>query len=568
MTAPHIPPIKVDIVEGQNTAVPALQRTGTEIARVAGGAGAALSPVQRIGKALALSESREGSVALRGFRTALDELAGRATGASAGIARLAQSILGITGGAGVALLGIGVLAAAGAAYQAFTADARDLEEQHKKAAIAVDEFNKRTAGAAGQIRARLSGQGGEQPSFLRILAGEFGIGSGGAHIGEGLKERLTGLQSEAGGLQAQIDRTLASGATDRDSAYLAGLRMRLKEVQTQAGATAREIGSLSAELKAAEGDVLARASGRPTIEQAHLATVAATRDARQETERARLTAELYGRGITDLASPQALDAFERQKQGWAGVSEKARDATEAAREFAAQMPALLRVVQGEQASTALGGARRLTLPGGTVRDTSRLGPFDLAAQGLTPAVQAPIDERTGTATAFANTVRGAMEANRETPSELAHYLKDSPKEVGKEVGASVAAVLGIVSGARRGGAEHILAGGGAALSALSQLTSTDAVTGKAKALIPGLGPVGTVISGLASLTSLFSSGQAKFKLADIEEQALRKLRDVLQIPQNVSATFVGAPGGSAADTKKTLDRLAAKTGVTTLPGIA
>ena len=60
-------------------------------------------------------------------------------------------------------------------------------------------------------------------------------------------------------------------------------------------------------------------------------------------------------------------------------------------------------------------------------------------------------------------------------------------------------------------------------------------------------------------------GDAKVKVADIEGQALAKLKDVLQIPQNVSAVFVGAPSDPR-QTRQDLDRLAAKTGVVTLPG--
>jgi len=92
------------------------------------------------------------------------------------------------------------------------------------------------------------------------------------------------------------------------------------------------------------------------------------------------------------------------------------------------------------------------------------------------------------------------------------------------------------------------------------------------ARIPGLqalNPVADVLSAgggvISTLTTMLGSGQAKFRLVDIESEALSKLKDVLQIPQNVSAVIVSS-GASAADTKYQLDRLATKTGVVTIPG--
>src|SRR5256885_3537602 len=89
------PPIKVDIVAGQNTAIPELQRTGTEIARVASGATGGLSPVQKLGKALVLSEAREGTLALRAVRMGLVELAGSATGVTGPLARVIEAVGGL-----------------------------------------------------------------------------------------------------------------------------------------------------------------------------------------------------------------------------------------------------------------------------------------------------------------------------------------------------------------------------------------------------------------------------------------------------------------------------------------
>src|SRR5205823_104065 len=96
---------------------------------------------------------------------------------------------------------------------------------------------------------------------------------------------------------------------------------------------------------------------------------------------------------------------------------------------------------------------------------------------------------------------------------------------------SVAAVLSLVGGARRGDAASLLTGAGGAASSVAQIPEL------AKA-IPGLGTAGTILTGLGGLASLFHSGQAKVT-ARLDEESLAKMRDIMQIPQNVSVVVVG-----------------------------
>jgi hypothetical protein len=116
MTNP-IPPVRVDIVEGENTAVPGLKRTGEEIARVAAGATGGLSPIQKLSKAMVLAEGREGSLVLRELRGAVTGLGAEALGASGPLGRLGVTLAEFGIGGGVGLAAVAGIAAIGYAWK-------------------------------------------------------------------------------------------------------------------------------------------------------------------------------------------------------------------------------------------------------------------------------------------------------------------------------------------------------------------------------------------------------------------------------------------------------------------
>lgn len=207
----------------------------------------AVAGADRITQALGRMERGEPTRALRSTRTAIDELAASASGLNPALARVIANFaqMAVGGAPGLAVVGAlsGAALAAAASYRVWTADARDLEEQHKKTMKAAEGFAAKVAGLGGEIRASLSGAGGAAPSYLRTLLGEFGIGSGGAHVGEGLNEQLVGQQAAVTSFAAQLTHQFGSVA-DAPTA----LRTHLRELTDQAVATAREIGVLNAAL--------------------------------------------------------------------------------------------------------------------------------------------------------------------------------------------------------------------------------------------------------------------------------------------------------------------------------
>src|SRR5439155_15618012 len=116
MTGP--PPIKVDILAGQNTAIPELQRTGTTIAQVAAGATGGLSPIQKFSKALVLSEAREGTMALRAIRGGLTDFVAGLAGTTGPMAKLLEAVGGLGIGGPIMLAVTGGIAAIGLAIRA------------------------------------------------------------------------------------------------------------------------------------------------------------------------------------------------------------------------------------------------------------------------------------------------------------------------------------------------------------------------------------------------------------------------------------------------------------------
>jgi len=509
-------------------------------------------------------ERREPSMALRRSIFALEGMAASAAGATGEFGRLGGAFALLFGGTGVGLAALGTVALLGTAYKALTENARELEDQHKRTAAAVDEFNKKGAGVAGQARATLSGQGGQVPGFWTLLTG------GGAHVGEGLNEQLATQQAAVSSFTATLTRQFGDVASAPEA-----LKQHLKELTDQAVETARAISDVNATLEQATHDEEARAHGEVTAQQAHLATITALRDARREMEQAHVVEQLYAKGITDLKSPEALEAFARMKAGWEGVSAAAQDAAESARAYLravteAQAPSPPGVGPSEhrevggrmtpnvaqsletRAQQGDAGALATLAAQNAPRDAfgrpiegpeQPVGMAGAGTAGITPKGQAELDRQA------AEAATNARKENTAALRDFTALARDLAQAHRGDMGASVSAI-----------------GRGAKL--LSGLTKTDK-EGHEVSAFPVLGPIGeglTVAGGVIStLSGLFSSGQAKVAITRIEDEALAKLKDVLQIPQNVSAVIVGA-GGDIRDTKYQLDRLATKSGVVTLPG--
>jgi len=459
MTAPQIPPVKVDIVAGQNTAIPALQRTGSEIARVAAGATGGLSPVQRLGKALALSEAREGSTALRLIRGGINEVALSATGAAGPLGRVLEGALGLAGGGEVALAVAAGVAAIAAGYKLLGGEASAAAAETRKLKQAVLESAAKTPEHQQVVRGRTT------PVAAQEIASE---------------------EAKLAPLHEAFNR-----AVRESQAPLVALAGTQKEHAAQVERARQAYADQVEKVRELKGVLL------DLQHPGAIATVVVSPD--YELLRKRHEDELR----TTPAERVEADQYRRAALGQAG-----------------NVPAM---------------------------------------QGLTEAGTTP----------EANTVRGVQTSDRGSrwdpgpPSPR----RDDDRELAAEIGRSLSAALAVVAGVRRGDAGSVISGIGGATSALSQLQRTDEA-GKAVSLIPGLGTASTVISAVGSLATLFGSGKAKVTISDLEDEAVRKLKEVMQLPANVSATFANVPAGTdIRQIKQDLDRLAAKTGVVTLPGM-
>src|SRR5260370_29603675 len=171
------------------------------------GAGATSTRFDQLGTAFQRFEAREPSMVVRRTALALEGLGASAVGAQGQLGRLGATFALFAGpeaAAGLAAAGL-----ATAAYRVWTQDARDLAGQHTKLAASLHEVALKAGGLAAQARQSLSGTG-ETPGFFRILLGEFGIGSGGAHVGEGLTERLQTQQQAVRDFTALLTRQFGS----------------------------------------------------------------------------------------------------------------------------------------------------------------------------------------------------------------------------------------------------------------------------------------------------------------------------------------------------------------------
>ncbi len=234
MTGPHLPPIKVDILAGENTAIPALQGTRAEIVRVAAGASGGLSPLQKLSKALVLAEAREGGLALRAVRTGLTELAAHATEVSGPVAKVVEAIGGLGLGGPVALgvtAGIGVIALA---YREFKADAEAARKAQEDFLTSLAKGGPHAAalGARGQLNELLR-QRDEAITKAREAAGFAGRSP--------TEAELAVLPSVAAINQAIVEKKREIAQLERDAADAAGEHKKhLQEILDKEHELARE----------------------------------------------------------------------------------------------------------------------------------------------------------------------------------------------------------------------------------------------------------------------------------------------------------------------------------------
>jgi hypothetical protein len=501
------PPVKVDIVAGQNTAIPELQRTGTEIAKVARGAEGGLTPLQKLSKALVISEGREGSAVLRAVRGEVTNLAATAVGASGPVGRLLGDLgmLGVGGATGIAV--VGGVAAIGIEIKKLVSYADDLDSSLKRLnlsvasgpAAALFKINDELASAA-EIPVKRNFLGRNR-SFLAGLSPDIE-----AAETIGLETEQTTRRFGANLQLVQFHNQHAAaleGAAEKERSYTRAV------LESQSAVAKLELGLHPTHEQLAGLESTSRASA---IALSNLSGPHKERLLLLEGERGRL--ERLNAAILDR---QEADDRRRKDE------QSARAATD--------------------------------IEPGDVYARTRFAALGLTETGTLPMLRGTTTTSAIGAGAYADT----------GPGTRSHYEVAGPDEkrmdsraLSEGIARGFSAALALAGGIRRGGAADILAGAGGAVSSVSQI-------GDLAQRVPGLGTIASFLSGVGGLVNLFKGGDAKVT-ARIDEESIAKLRDVLQLPQNVSPVIVQAPGTSMATTKYELDRLAAKTGVVTIPG--
>ena len=536
MTGP--PPIKVDIVAGQNTAIPALQRTGEEIAKVARGAGAGLSPLQRLGQATARHEAREPGLVLRQLRSGVEELAASAVGASGPVGRLGASLALLLPGGGLTLVGVGAFAAVGLGIKQ------------------VIDFSDQLDGTLAKLNQRFTDM---VPAAKRL--------SEVAQLGTALSLEATPEEETAAGLPGQ------PGAMARLFSRVQGLAETAFST-TRQGTTGDVEEAFITETSAAIQTLnLERAQEVAQMHKEHDALIyrKTIADTKPEVE-ATVALAKFRLGLNPTATQlAALDSVSRataiamsnldrpqkdrllhleaERAALETSNARLKDRDEILRK--AGLPGAIPMSANERAAFVLSEhadfmrqrGNNFFVPDEATRESA------LMSAGLLFGYQGKSGEE------LPEGLRGHMHDVR--PPGTATTPPAQDKELARDIGASVAAALALAGGIRRGDAASVLSGAAGAVSSLAQI----------KALAPTLGPAGAVLEGVAGVVSLFRSGQAKMTITRIEDEALAKLKDVLQLPQNVSTVFAGGPANvDTRQVRQDLDRLAAKTGVVTLPG--
>ncbi len=436
MTAP---PIKVDIVEGQNTAVPALQRTGTEIARVAAGASGGLSPMQKLGKALVLSESREGSLALRSVRTAIDELGASASGLDPRLGRLVAVFgqLGIGGATGLAA--VGGLAAIGVEVKTLIGLSDQLDERLQKENRSFADLAGGTAKAyssLADLRKRMDDL--TEPGIAEKLFAGLSERTGLGDVGTALRTTRTAQQTTAR-LEADLD-----------------LQRVHKEHAAVVTVAAQKQNALTLEiLKGEEAVTKLRLGLHPTHEQlAALESVSrASAIALSNLDGPHKTRLLLLEG--ERSRIERLNAVILDRQ--------ARD--DQRRRDEASFPTE-RVGADLYHRAALGQAGNIPTPGLTEAGTTPLENTVRAVQGS-----------------------GTLAMFTPSPSDT----KEKHAELGKDIGKGVSAFLAVAGGVSRGDAGSALAGIGGATSSLSSI--------KALSSLEPIGTILSGLGGIFSLFS-------------------------------------------------------------------
>jgi len=323
MTNP-IPPVRVDIVEGDNTAVPGLQRTGDAIAHVAAGASTGLSPIQKLSKAMVLAEGREGSQVLRAVRGEIASLGEQALGTQGPLGRLGIVLaeFGIGGATGLAVLG--GLAAATFAWREFTKETREAEKATDDAIAALLKLHEARRGPeatqgeqVNQARDRLA-EIDESIRRQRALVAEqrrqftgTGLGDTAPEVAGPLADLNALIQKRGSVLQAINAPTQAEQAQHNK---LAEALEREVDVRTRAIATDQDENAMLIALADANARAQAAVEGLDVAHTASLVAQARRIERLKEENKAledqRNVLEEIGRISADvnrfLASPQGL----------------------------------------------------------------------------------------------------------------------------------------------------------------------------------------------------------------------------------------------------------------------
>jgi hypothetical protein len=117
------------------------------------------------------------------------------------------------------------------------------------------------------------------------------------------------------------------------------------------------------------------------------------------------------------------------------------------------------------------------------------------------------------------------------------------------IGAIIAASLSGIGGVAGGG------GVGAALSGVGGVLSA----------IPAAGDIaGPLLAGIGGLVSIFTSGSAKVTISDFEQQAVDRMKNLIQFPTTTSSNFLGGSGSNAREAANAAARFGARNGVVTV----
>lgn len=499
-----IPPLKLDILAGENTAIPELKKTGTEIARVAAGASGGLDPMQKLSKAFVMSEAREGTMAMRAIR--------------AEIVNVGSSALGVTGPlghVGVLLAEMGVGGTTGlAAIAGFAAIAFEVKS--------LLNLTKNLEENLGKLNVQFASMGG---------------------AGAGIRSRIGGMQQQSEALQEQLD----------DPSFWDRLKFKLFSFDPSGagGVTARQ-GVLSQQA------TLANEQTREAIEL--------EKEHQQERERGFQKERAWERTLAESQAVVdklrlglhptnlALEAMEHRSKlltiGLSGLKPEEQQRLfllENERDRLERVNAVMKDLHERAEQLRHDQAASPTQPSeGDIYNRARLG--------LGGNVS-PLNDLTGAGTTpMENTVKGAIEkaGGKWDPGPSGKAPADGKLDTKRLAAESVALLAALRSGSTGGG-----------ITAFGEMATT---LGGVKSLgLAGLATAGPIIGAFGSAISLLDNSQDRRHKEMMAE--LRKISQRPQIEATrVQPIFVGASSGQVAyEAQRRVDRDAIDRGVGGMP---